>query len=144
MTPEWAKTAAREIAFALNRSHCTGDEIHTLTHALLDNASDLGDIAEAWAEIVGPIITETHKATRKGITCSTCIREGKTCQVNIGPTTGMSYGMSSQFYDEQGNRHSHSIDTWQINYWCSNGHSWSRGGRLGCGSCDWATRENVK
>lgn len=53
-----ARRAAFEIAYALNESHCTGAPIHGLTRALLGDASDFGDIADAFVDIVAPIITD--------------------------------------------------------------------------------------
>jgi len=56
MSREPSQRAAFEIAYALNQSHVTGAPIHEITRALLGNASDFGDIADAFVEIVAPII----------------------------------------------------------------------------------------
>lgn len=53
-----AVQAAREIALALNRSHVTGESLHAVTRALLDNASDLADIVEEFAVLIAPIIQQ--------------------------------------------------------------------------------------
>jgi hypothetical protein len=58
-----AVNAAREIAFALNRSHCTGDPIHQVARDLLGDASELGDIVEEFEAIVAPIIAKEFSAT---------------------------------------------------------------------------------
>lgn len=53
---ELSERIAREIALALNESHCTGAPIHQVTHALLGDASDLGDIVDEFVVIIAPII----------------------------------------------------------------------------------------
>ena len=56
-----ARVAAIEIGLAFNESHCSGAPIHELTRALLDDAIDLGDIVEGFADIVAPIIVRSFK-----------------------------------------------------------------------------------
>lgn len=49
-----SKVAATTVALMLNRSHCTGEPVHGLAHALLGNASDLGDIVNEFVKVVAP------------------------------------------------------------------------------------------
>lgn len=58
---EQAKRAAFEIAYALHQSHATGAPLHGIARALLGDAQDFGDIADAFVEIVAPIIAAEFK-----------------------------------------------------------------------------------
>ncbi len=61
MIKKISHAVAREIAFALNRSHCTGDPIHEATRHLLNDASDLGDLVDDFEQIVAPIIEKSMR-----------------------------------------------------------------------------------
>jgi hypothetical protein len=52
-------------------------------------------------------------------------------------------GGSQHYYDEDGNLHSHEINTLTSRWWCSEGHVFVRRLTPGCPSCDYGSEEWV-
>jgi len=66
--------------------------------------------------------------------CQQCKDEDKKSNVyeGYGTVTAM---YCPPYYDEEGKKHHHDLNTWTINYSCSNGHDWSvkSSGQCWCG-----------
>ena len=72
--------------------------------------------------------------------CSFCVKEGRRSKVRVGPTSTTLVG-HTPYYDEDGVYHSHDLNIHTTEYWCSNGHSWTRSNLRKCPSCDYGYEE---
>ena len=70
--------------------------------------------------------------------CETCLVEGRQSRVNLtGSTPLMPMGGSEDFWDEDGNYHSHDYDMGgNPTFKCSNGHEWQGERKRTCSACE--------
>lgn len=74
--------------------------------------------------------------------CPECQKDGEKSKVYV-PTCGMRTLMGWQsFWDEDGNYHSHDLNTTTTIYSCSRGHEWTVKSKDPCQvpGCEWAER----
>ena len=69
--------------------------------------------------------------------CPFCEKEGKKSKLYSGGAMQTLMGGSESFYDEDGKKHYHEINTTTRDYHCSNGHYFTRKYKQKCPSCDY-------